>query len=143
MAMGPSSILAIQFTGNNFKGEILAALYDLVKAGTVRIIDAVMVIKDKDGKVTAQEINQVAPTVVALFDPLNAEVTGLLSDDDIQDIGARLENESAGGLLILEHIWAANLVHAIQNAGGQVVMNQLIMPEVLEANMADIEKITA
>lgn len=142
MAIGPSSVLAIQFTGHNFKGEILAALYDLVKQGTVRIIDAVMVIKDKDGKITAQELNQVAPTVVALFDPLNAEVTGLLSDQDIADIGAQIDNDSAAGLLVLEHMWAANLAHAIQNAGGKVVMNQLIMPEVIEANMAAIETVT-
>lgn len=138
MAVGPSSVLAIQFTGHNFKGEILAALYDLVRQGTVRIIDAVMVIKDKDGNVTAQELNQVAPSIVALFDPLNAEVSGLLSNADIEDIGARLDNDSAAGLLILEHVWATTLAHAIQNAGGKVAMNQLIMPDVLEANLAEI-----
>jgi uncharacterized membrane protein len=142
MPMGPSSVLAIQFTGHNFKGEILSALYELVKQGTVRIIDAVVVIKDKDGKITAQEINQVAPEVVAIFNPLNAEITGLLSNDDINDIGSQLDNDSAAGLLVLEHVWASNLIQAIQNAGGQVVRNQLVMPEVLEANMADIEKIT-
>lgn len=141
MAMGPSSVLAIQFTGRNFKGEILAALYDLVKQGTIRIIDAVVVIKDKDGKITAQEVNQVAPAVVAIFDPLNAEVTGLLSNVDINDIGAQIDNDSAAGLLVLEHIWATNLIHAIQNAGGKIVMNQLVMPDVLESNMRDIEKV--
>lgn len=142
MPMGPSSILAIQFTGHNFKGEILSALYALVKQGTVRIIDAVIVIKDMDGKITAQEINQVAPEVVAIFNPLNAEVTGLLSNEDINDIGTQLDNDSAAGLLVLEHVWAGDLIHAIQNAGGKVVRNQLIMPDVLEANLAEIEKIT-
>ncbi len=138
MAMGPSSVLAIQFTGNNFNGQILSALYDLVKAGTVRIIDAVAVVKDQQGNVTAQEINQLAPTVVTLFDPLNAEVSGLLSDAEILDIGKRLDNNSAAGLLVLEHIWATNLVAAITSAGGKIVLNQLIMPEVLEANLAEI-----
>ncbi len=65
MTLGPVSILAIQFSENNFRGEILAALYDLVKNGTVRIIDAVVVAKDQIGEITVQEVNQLAPTVVA------------------------------------------------------------------------------
>ncbi|TAH52676.1 MAG: hypothetical protein EYC68_06015 [Chloroflexota bacterium] len=142
MAMGPTSVLVIQFTGRNFKGEILAALYDLVKAGTVRIVDAVAVIKDNEGKVTAQEVNQLAPTVVAIFDPLNAEVSGLISNTDIQDIGTLLDNDSAAGILVLEQLWATKLAQAITNAKGKVVLNRLLMPEVVEENMAIIEKIT-
>ena len=138
MAVGPVSVLAIQFSENNFRGQILAALYELVKSGTVKIIDAVVVVKDADGKVTAQEVNQLAPAVVAIFDPLNAEVTGLLSYDDIHDIGAKLDNNSSAGLLALEHIWADRLAQAIVNANGKVVTNQLIMPDVVEEQLAAI-----
>ena len=138
MAAGPVSILAIQFSENNFRGEILAALYELVSNGTVKIIDAVVVMKDQSGKVTVQEVNQLAPTVVAIFDPLNAEVTGLLSYADIEDIGAKLDNNSSAGLLALEHIWADRLAQAIGNANGKVVTNQLIMPDVVEQQLAEI-----
>ena len=132
MALGPVSILAIQFSENNFRGEILAALYDLVKNGTVRIIDAVVVAKDQIGEITVQEVNQLAPTVVAIFDPLDAEVTGLLSYDDIHNLGALLDPNSSAGLLALEHVWAERLAQAIIGANGKVVTNQLIMPDVLE-----------
>jgi uncharacterized membrane protein len=138
MAVGPVSVLAIQFTENNFNGQILAALYELVNNGTVKIIDAVAVVKDANGKVTAQEISQLAPTVVSIFDPLNAEVTGLLSYEDINDIGAKLDNNSAAGLLALEHIWADRLAQAIIEANGKVVTNQLIMPDVVEEQLAAI-----
>lgn len=138
MAVGPVSVLGIQFSENNFRGEILAALYELVKSGTVKIIDAVVVVKDAGGKVTAQEVNELAPAVVAIFDPLDAEVTGLLSYDDIYGIGAKLDNNSSAGLLALEHIWADRLGQAIVNANGKVVTNQLIMPDVVEEHLAAI-----
>ena len=138
MTVGPVSILAIQFSENNFRGEILAALYELVNNGTVRIIDAVVVSKDQVGKVTVQEVNQAAPHVVAIFDPLAAEVTGLLSYDDINDIGAKLDNNSSAGLLALEHIWADRLAQAIGSANGKIVTNQLIMPDVVEEQLAAI-----
>ena len=138
MAVGPVSILAIQFSENNFRGEILAALYDLVKSGTVRVIDAIVVAKDQEGKVAAQEVNQLAPAVVAIFNPLDAEVTGLLSYSDIEAIGVMLENNSSAGVLALEHIWADKLAQAIVNANGRVVTNQLLMPEAVEEQLAAI-----
>jgi uncharacterized membrane protein len=138
MAVGPVSVLAIQFSENNFRGEILAELYDLVKSGTVRVIDAVVVAKDQEGKVAAQEVNQLAPAVVAIFNPLDAEVSGLLSYSDIEAIGAMLENNSSAGVLALEHIWADKLAQAIANANGRVVTNQLLMPEVVTEQLAAI-----
>ena len=42
MKLGPVSVLTIEFGGSEFKGGILAALVDLVRAGTVRVIDAVV-----------------------------------------------------------------------------------------------------
>ena len=47
--IGPVDYAVIAFPGNQFKGEIVPALTDLVDAGTIRIIDAVFVSKDEDG----------------------------------------------------------------------------------------------
>src|SRR5262245_8021376 len=106
MQLGPTSVLTIQFNTGEYKGEILAALVDLVRAGTVRVVDAVAVVKDADGKVTAKEINQLTGLSLHVFDPLQAEITGLLSNDDIQDIGELLDNNTAAGIMVLEHLWA-------------------------------------
>ena len=141
MNLGPTSILAIEFTGGNFKGEILAALVDLVRAGTVRVVDAVAVKKDAKGQVTAQEINQLAANDLHIFDPLQMEITGLLSNQDINDIAALLDNNCAAGLLVLEHIWAEKLAQAIVRTNGKVVLNRLLMPDVVQENLDMIEKI--
>lgn len=141
MAMGPTSVLAIQANGSKLKGEVLMALAELVNAGTVRVIDVVAVKKDNDGKITAQELEQLGKDDLHLFDPLKAQVTGLLSNDDIEELGKSLDNGSAAGFMILEHVWATKLAQAIQNADGKVVANQLIMPEVIEENMAAIANV--
>lgn len=141
MALGPSSVLAIQFSGNNFRGQILSALVELVQNKTVRVIDAVAVKKDASGKVEAQELEQLAANDLHVFDPLNAQVTGLLSNDDINDIAAALDNNTAAGLLVIEHLWATRLAQAIQDTGGKVVMNRLLMPEVVEEQLELISNI--
>lgn len=142
MQLGPTSILVIESQGGEYKGEILAALVELVNAGTVRIIDAVAVKKDGKGNITAQEVNQLGIKDLHIFDPLNAEITGLLSDTDISDIGALLDNNSASALLVLEHVWANKLGQAIVNAKGKVVLNRLLMPDVVEENFKLMEAVS-
>lgn len=141
MQLGPTSVLAIQFTGGEYRGEIIAALVDLVRAGTVRVVDAVAVKKDDAGQITTLEVNQLASNELQVFDALDAEITGLLSYQDINDIAASLENNTAAGLLVLEHVWANNLAQAIVRANGKVVLNRLMMPDVVQENLDIIEAI--
>jgi len=103
------------------------------------VVDAVAVKKDGEGKITALEINQLPLKDLHVFDPLQAEITGLLSNTDIQKIGDLLDNNSAAGLLAIEHLWAENLAQAIVRAKGKVVLNQLMMPEDVEENLKLME----
>ncbi len=142
MKLGPTSVLVIESQGGEYKGEILAALVDLVNAGTVRVIDAVAVMKDSQGNVKTLEVNQLEDNGIRVFDPLKAEITGLLSDTDISDIAALLDNSSASALLVLEHVWANKLGQAIVNAKGRVVLNRLLLPDVVEENFKAMEAVS-
>ena len=46
MTYGPIDFVALEFKGNNFKGEIIPALVDLITNKTIRVIDLVIVLKD-------------------------------------------------------------------------------------------------
>jgi hypothetical protein len=47
MTYGPIDLIALEFPGNRFKGEILPELFDLVDKGIIRIIDLVIIMKDQ------------------------------------------------------------------------------------------------
>jgi uncharacterized membrane protein len=141
MRLGPCSVLAIQFATTQMKGEILSELVHLVDDGVVRVADAVIVRKDKEGHITPTEINNLGESEMRIFDPLDATVTGLLSNDDIRDIGELIDNNTSAGLLVLEHLWATKLAQAITNAKGKVVLNRLLMPELVDENLEMIEAI--
>ena len=49
MTLGPVELLVVRFPGKQFKGEIIPALQELVKKGTIRIIDILFVTKDEEG----------------------------------------------------------------------------------------------
>ena len=73
MTYGPVDFVALEFKGNQFKGEIFPALMDLVNRDVVRVIDMIVVKKDADGTVTNQEMQEHDDSVLAVFNPLKAD----------------------------------------------------------------------
>jgi flagellar motor switch protein FliM len=140
MTYGPVDFVALEFKGNQFKGEIFPELMKLVNDGVVRVIDIIVVKKDADGNVTHQEMQEVDKSVLAVFDPLKAEINGMIQVEDIEMIGEKLENNCTAALLMFENLWAVNFVKAVENANGRSVMHVRIPHEVVVETM---EKIAA
>lgn len=136
MALGPVELLVIKFPGNEFKGEIVPALRELVENGTIRIIDLLFIRKDADGTVTANELMDLAPGLYELFDPLVSDIEGLLADNDVQALAGALENNSSAGVLLFENVWATRFRDAVVNANGQLILSERVPRSVIEAAAA-------
>ena len=136
MSFGPIELLVVKFPGNEFKGEIAPALQELVDTGTIRVIDIVFVTKDEEGSLTAVEISDLDGEAYAVFDPLVADVAGLLSHEDVRDLSSGLENNSSGAIMLFENAWATRFVEAVRNANGEVVLSERIPRAVIEEVLA-------
>jgi hypothetical protein len=135
MTYGPIDFLALEFKGNQFKGEIMPALMDLVNKEIVRVIDLVIVQKDAAGKVMMREMQQAEPSVVALFDPLKAQITGMIQVEDIEMIGEKLENNTTAAVMLFENLWSIKFREAVLNANGRLVMYERIPAEVVQETL--------
>jgi hypothetical protein len=133
---GPLEYIALSFPGNQFKGEIAPALAELVQQGLVRVVDLAFISKDRDGNVTIREIEELTPEHVSLFNPLVAEVTGLLSQGDIEAIGSLLDVNSSAALLLWENAWAATFAQAVANADGRVLARETVPYELVQAALS-------
>jgi hypothetical protein len=139
MTYGPVDFVALEFKGNQFKGEIFPELMNLVNNEVVRVIDMIVVRKDADGTVSHQEMQETDKNILAVFDPLKAEINGMIQVEDIEMIGEKLENNSTAAVILFENLWAVNFVKAVENANGRSVMHVRIPHEVVVETM---EKIT-
>ena len=143
MTYGPVDFVALEFKGNQFKGEIFPELMNLVNNEVIRVIDIIVVKKDADGKVTHQEIQETGKNVLAVFNPLKAEINGMIQVEDIELIGEKLENNSTAAILLFENLWAVKFVQAVENANGRAVMNVRIPHEVVVETMEKIDGVAA
>jgi hypothetical protein len=131
--IGPVQYLIVSFPGNQFKGEILPELANLVESGTIRIIDLAFVGKDASGNTLMFELSDLDPAIQEQFGAIGAEATGLFNEEDLKAAADELDNESSAALLVWEDVWATKLAAAIRNAGGEVLDLDRIPREVVVA----------
>ena len=131
--IGPVDYAVLAFPGNQFKGEIAPALADLVKAGTIRLIDAAFVGKDEKGEVFTLETTELAPDVQERLEALNIEVQGLFNDEELLAIGEELELDSSAAVLVWENVWARTVAQAIRDAGGVLVAFERVPHDTVQA----------
>jgi hypothetical protein len=131
MAIGPVEYIIVGFPENNFTGEIAPELAKLVESGTIRVLDLVFITKDADGNVQAIEYED--HDDVALFNAIEGEVGGLISEEDIEYAATELAPNSSAALLLWEDVWATPFVEAMRNAGGVLIEGARIPHDLIEA----------
>jgi hypothetical protein len=87
MTFGPIDFIALEFKGNQFHGEIMSDLTELVSSEVIRILDLVVVKKDEHGEVVVRELQELEPASLQIFDPLKVEISGMVTVDDSKMIG--------------------------------------------------------
>src|SRR3954454_24497556 len=121
--LGPVDYAVVEFPAGaqNFTGEMAAELVKLVDAGTIRVVDVLILDKNEDGSVDVTELSDVEQ--LGGLQSIEAELAGLLSADDVVHLAAAMEPGSTAGVLIWENLWAAPFASAARRSGGQLIAN--------------------
>ncbi len=136
MSLGPVEIVCIKFPNTFISDEITSALKVLVDSNTIRIIDILFIRKSASGEVMMTEMAEMDDVDHSLLDPLVADISGLISEEDVQEIGASLDNDSFAALMLFENIWATAFRDAVLKADGQLLLSDRIPNSVIEAVVA-------
>lgn len=119
---GPIDYIVVGFDGNNFTGEILEELGKVTKQGTVAVLDLALIVRDQEGSVSSVEITDLGDLGANLE-------SGLITEEDVAEIGEILEDNTSAGLLVVEQLWAKGLKQAVINAKGTLLLEGRIHPE--------------
>ena len=134
--LGPVDYVVVEFPAgaSSFTGEMAAELRALVDAGTIRVIDVLILTKDADGSVEAMELSDVGD--LGELQQIETELAELLAADDVEQLAAAMDPGSTAGVLIYENVWAAPFASAARRSGGQLIANGRIP---IQAIIASIE----
>jgi hypothetical protein len=141
MTLGPIDFIALEFPGNQFKGAILPEIFALVEQGIIRVFDLVIILKDQDGEVIVRELHELDSGNMAMLDPLAANVSQVITLEDINAIAAELKPNSTAGLMLIENLWAKRTKQAMEEANGRLVMFERIPHYVVDEALSEIKKL--
>jgi hypothetical protein len=136
MPLGPVEILCIKFPETAIKDDIALALKHLVEQKTIRIIDILFIRKGIDGEILVSEIDEMEDVDHHLLDSSIAEISGLISEEDVQEVATKLDAGSFAALMLLENTWATAFRDAVLKANGEMLLSDRIPHSVIEAVMA-------
>jgi hypothetical protein len=134
--LGPVDYVVVEFPAgeSSFTGEMAKELVALSDAGTIRLIDVLILTKSADGSVEAMELSDMDD--LGPLQQLEAELAELLAEDDVANLAAAMDPGSVAGVLIWENLWAAPFASAARRAGGQLIADGRIP---IQAILASIE----
>jgi Family of unknown function (DUF6325) len=133
--LGPVDYVVVEFPAGakNFTGEMATELLKLVDAGTIRVIDVLILDKNEDGTVDATELADIEQ--LGEMQTIEAELAELLAAEDVDHLAAAMEPGSTAGVLIFENLWAAPFASAARRSGGQLIANGRIPIQAIIASL--------
>jgi hypothetical protein len=114
---------------------VAAAAAELVRSMAIRILDAVVLVREHDEGVVVHELED-APFLDALRAAREREC--LLSDHDIALASLALPPGGVGLVVVVEDRWAEPLSAAARHAGGEIVAGERIPMRRVETALRDI-----
>jgi Family of unknown function (DUF6325) len=141
--LGPVDFVIVEFPAGkaNFTGEMADALIALVEAGTIRVIDILILVKAEDGSVEAMELEDLDD--LGPLGALEAELAEFLAEDDVLHLAAAMDPGSVAGVLVYENLWAAPFASAARHSGGQLIANGRIPIQAIIAALEAEEALEA
>jgi hypothetical protein len=119
--MGPIDYLVVEFPGSRMTGEGFPLLVDLVDRGIIRVLDLLFVKRELDGSVAGVAVADFDHDGVLDLAVFEGASSGMLHQDDVDEVGSLLEPGSSAGILVYENVWAAPFAAALRRGGGQLV----------------------
>lgn len=138
--LGPVDYVVVELAAGevNFTGEMARAMVQLVAAGTVRLLDLLVLKKDEHGTIEAFEIDDLDE--VDELVGLEAGIAEILAAKDVTRLAEAMENGTTAGVIVWENRWAAPFAAATRRAGGQMIASGRIPVHALAASLeADVD----
>jgi hypothetical protein len=127
---GPVDVVVLAMGEPKFDGSILTELERLAGTGTIRVLDAMVLLKDMDGTAYGLDLEDLPAEDLAALGFIETGTRGLFDSGDADVLSEGMVPGSAIIALAIESAWAVSLMNAFGAAGADLAIHTR-MPAVL------------
>src|SRR5512139_3097725 len=135
---GPVDVVVLAAGEPRFDGVVLAELERQAASGTIRVLDAMILLKDEAGGRAALDLEDLPAEQRAAVGFIETGTRGLFDSEDAETLFEGMVPGSAVVALAIEHAWAVALVNALWQAGVDVALNFRVPAPVVDEAFASL-----
>jgi hypothetical protein len=135
---GPVDVIVLAAGEPRFDGGVFAELERQAATGTIRVLDAMLLVKDEQGQTASLDLEDLPPDVRAAVGFIETETRGLFDSEDADTLFEGMVPGSAVVALAIEHTWALALVNALYQAGVDVALNFRVPAPIVDEAFASL-----
>jgi len=135
---GPVDVIVLAAGEPRFDGNVLAELERQAESGTIRVLDAMILLKDWEGGCASLDLEDLPPEDAAAIGFIETGTRGLFDSEDAETLFEGMVPGSAVVALAIEHTWALALVNALYEAGVDLALNFRVPALVVDEAFASL-----
>jgi hypothetical protein len=135
---GPVDVVVLAAGEPRLDGGVFAELERQAASGTIRVLDAMILLKDDQGGVARLDLEDLPADLAAAVGFIETGTRGLFDSEDAETLIEGMVPGSAVVALAIEHTWALALVNALWQAGADVALNFRVPALVVDEAFASI-----
>jgi len=135
---GPIDVVVLAMGEPRFDGSILAELEKLASTGTIRVLDAMVMVMDDNGTVLGLDIEDLPAADKAALGFIDTGTRGLFDAGDSAMLAEGMVPGSAVIALAIESTWAVGLMNAFESAGMDLALHTRIPAVVVDDALAQL-----
>lgn len=135
---GPVDVVVMAAGEPRFDGGVLAELERQVSLGTIKVLDAMILLKNEAGLVWRVDLEDLPAEQTAALGFIETGTRGLFDSEDAATLMEGMVPGSAVIALAIEHSWALALVNALYQAGVEAALNFRVPAIVVDEAFASL-----
>ena len=135
---GPIDVIVLAAGEPRFDGSVFAELERQAASGTIRVLDAMLLVKDTEGKPWRLDLEDLPPDMKTAVGFIETGTRGLFDAEDAETLYEGMVPGSAVLALAIEHAWAVDLVNALYSAGVEVALNFRVPAPIVDEAFASL-----
>jgi hypothetical protein len=135
---GPIDVIVLAAGEPRFDGGVLAELERQAQSGTIRVVDAMILLKDEAGHTWSLDMEDLPEEEAKALGFIETGTRGLFDSGDAATLFEGMVPGSAVVALAIEHTWALALVNALYQAGVDVALNFRVPAPIVDEAFASI-----
>ena len=135
---GPVDVIVLAAGEPRFDGSVLAELQKQVATGIIRVLDAMILIKDDEGHCMSLDLEDLPAEDAETLGFIETGTRGMFDSEDADTLYEGMVPGSAVVALAIEHVWAVALVNAIVDSGVELAMHFRVPAPIVDEAFASL-----